>query len=209
MIAEKEAQNHFYDGWLYRKFLDPSLADIRKRISRLIPENTTVLDVGCGTGDQLFYLSSQIRRGIGVELSATMIKTCEDQARARGINNCEFLLANADRLPIFEDQSFDYAITSLVIHEMPESARIPVLTEMMRLGKRLILLDWIYPQPSLMKKMSTHLVERLAGKAHYAGFQSFMQQGGMPALILTLGLEILETQITGKGNMQLWVCKTP
>lgn len=209
MNVETEAQNHFYDGWIYRKILDPSLGGIRKRVSRLITENATVLDVGCGTGDQLFFLSQQIKSGLGVELSATMIKTCEEQALARGIKNCDFLLADASNLSSLEDKSFDYAITSLVIHEMPESIRIPVLTEMMRLAKQLIIVDWIYPQPSLLKKMSTHLVERLAGREHYAGFKSFIKQGGMPALISTLGLETLETQITGKGNMQLWVLGTP
>jgi len=209
MEVDTEAQNHFYDGWIYRKLLDPSLRGIRKRVSRLISGNTTVLDVGCGTGDQLFYLSSQIKSGLGVELSATMIKTCEDQARVRGIKNCEFLLADASNLSALKDKSFDYAISSLVIHEMPEAIRIPVLSEMMRLGKQLILVDWIYPQPLVMRKMTTHFIERLAGREHYAGFRSFMQQGGMPSLIKSLGLETLETQITGKGNMQIWVCRTP
>ncbi|NQV41569.1 MAG: class I SAM-dependent methyltransferase [Candidatus Marinimicrobia bacterium] len=209
MKIETEAQNHFYDGWIYRKILDPSLGSIRKRVSRLITENATVLDVGCGTGDQLFFLSNQIQSGLGVELSGTMIKTCEEQALARGIKNCDFLLADASNLSSLKDNSFDYAVTSLVIHEMPEAIRIPVLTEMTRLGKQLIIVDWIYPQPSMIKKISTHFVERLAGREHYAGFKSFIKQGGMPALINRLGLEIIETQITGKGNMQLWVCKTP
>ena len=209
MEVDTEAQNHFYDGWIYRKLLDPSLRGIRKRVSRLISGNATVLDVGCGTGDQLFYLSSQIKSGLGVELSATMIKTCEDQALVRGIKNCEFLLADASDLSALNDKSFDYAISSLVIHEMPEAIRIPVLSEMMRLGKQLILVDWIYPQPSVMRKMTTHFIERLAGREHYSGFRSFMQQGGMPSLIKSLGLETLETQITGKGNMQIWVCRTP
>ena len=209
MEVDTEAQNHFYDGWIYRKLLDPSLRGIRKRVSRLISGNATVLDVGCGTGDQLFYLSSQIKSGLGVELSATMIKTCKDQALVRGIRNCEFLLADASNLSALKDKSFDYAISSLVIHEMPEAIRIPVLSEMMRLGKQLILVDWIYPQPSVTREMTTHFIERLAGREHYTGFRSFMQQWGMPYLIKTLGLETLETQITGKGNMQLWVCRTP
>ncbi|NQT62557.1 MAG: class I SAM-dependent methyltransferase [Candidatus Marinimicrobia bacterium] len=207
--AESQAQNHFYDGWIYRKLLDPSLRGIRIRISRLIPENSTVLDVGCGTGDQLFFISEQIKSGLGVELSANMINTCQEQARLRKITNFEFLLADASNLANLDNQAFDYAITSMVIHEMSEEVRIPVLKEMMRIGKQLILVDWIYPQPPMLKKFSTHLVERFAGKEHYAGFRSFMGQGGMPALIKTLGLDVVETQITGKGTIQLWVCRTP
>ncbi len=202
------AQDHFYDGWIYRKFLDPSLKGIRIRISRLIPENSTVLDVGCGTGDQLFFISDQIKSGLGVELSEAMINTCRDQARLRDISNCEFELADASNLVNLENQSFDYALTSLVIHEMPEAVRIPVLKEMARIGRQLILVDWIYPQPPPFKKFTTHLVERIAGKEHYAGFRSFMKQGGMPALIKTLGLDVVETQITGRGTIQLWVCRT-
>ena len=208
MTAETQAQNHFYDGWIYRKILDPSLTGIRKRVSRLIPENSTVVDIRCGTGDQLFYISRQIRAGVGIELSSTMINTCQEQARIRKITNCDFLLADARDIASHGDQTFDYAITSMVIHEMPEELRIPVLREMIRLGKQLILVDWIYPQPSLWKKFSTHFVERMAGQEHYAGFRSFMKQGGMPALIKTLGLETIETQITGKGTIQLWLCKS-
>lgn len=207
MDTDTQAQNHFYDGWIYRKLIDPSLKGIRKRISRLIPENSRVLDVGCGTGDQLFHISQQIQSGLGIELSATMVKTCQEQARARDIQNCKFLLADASNLSVLEDQAFDFAMASMVIHEMPEALRVPVLTEMIRLGNRLILVDWIYPQPQLMRKLATHFVERLAGKEHYTGFRSFMKQGGMPALIKTLGFETLETQITGKGTIQLWVCQ--
>lgn len=201
------AGNHYYDGWFYQKFIDPSLRGIRKRISKIIPEGSTVLDIGCGTGDQLFYLSKQIKSGLGVELSARMITTCEKQANSRDITNCEFLLADASDLSDLPEQSFDYALTSLVLHEMPEDLRLPILREMARLGKQLVLVDWIYPQPPLGRKITTHFFERVAGKAHYAGFRSFIQNGGMPALIKTLGVEVIETQITGKGTIQLWLCR--
>ena len=65
--VETQAQNHFYDGWIYRNLLDPSLRGIRIRISRLIPENSTVLDVGCNDGSLLDIFSSKGCRTIGVE----------------------------------------------------------------------------------------------------------------------------------------------
>ncbi len=202
-----QTQNHLYDGWIYRKFIDPALIGIRRRITKLISKDSTVLDVGCGTGNQLIHLAPQIKYGLGIELSETMINTCRQQVNTLGITHCEFQLADASSLPHLNDMSFDFAISSMVIHEMPTELRLPVLSEMKRLGKTIILADWIYPQPSRWKKLSTHIMERMAGRDHYSGFTSFIKAGGMPQLLKRTGMEVLETQITGKGTIQLWVCR--
>ena len=207
MIQNTQARNHFYDGWIYKRFIDPSLGGIRRRIAKIIPEGSRVIDIGCGTGDQLLFVAGQISSGVCVELSETMVKTGRFEAQQQGIDNCEFQLADATDLSHLEDQSFDFAMSSMVIHEMPIEKRLPVLKEMKRLGQQLILVDWIYPQPSLGKLLGTHLIEFMAGWEHYSGFRSYMKQGGTPALIEASDLEILETQVTTKGTIQLWVCR--
>jgi SAM-dependent methyltransferase len=207
MDQKIEAKNHFYDGWIYRQFIDPSLAGIRKRIAKIVPAGSSVIDVGCGTGDQLLHIADKIVHGVCIELSETMVKTGRKQAKRQGAGHCEFQLADATDLSHLEDQSFDFAMSSMVIHEMPEEKRIPVLKEMKRLGKQLILVDWINPQPSNWRLVGTHMVEFMAGWEHYSGFRSFMKQGGMPKLIEAVGLETIETQITTKGTIQLWLCK--
>ncbi|MEA3287193.1 MAG: class I SAM-dependent methyltransferase [Candidatus Marinimicrobia bacterium] len=208
MIRKTQARNHFYDGWIYKQFIDPSLGGIRRRIAGIVPQGSRVIDIGCGTGDQLMHIAGQISTGVCVELSETMVKTGSLQAEQQGIQNCEFQLADATSLAHLEDQSFDFAMSSMVIHEMPIEKRLPVLQEMKRLGKQLILVDWIHPQPSYIKLLGTHFIEFMAGWEHYSGFRSFMKHGGIPALIETVGLEILETQITTKGTIQLWICKS-
>ncbi len=207
MIQDTQARNHFYDGWIYRKFIDPSLGGIRRRIAKIIPEGSRVIDIGGGTGDQLLHIADQIHWGICIELSEAMVKTGRFQAERRGISNCEFQLADATDLSHLADQSFDFAMSSMVIHEMPRKNRLPVLNEMKRLGKQIILADWIYPQPSTIKLVGTHFIEFMAGWEHYSGFRSFMKNQGTPALIEAAGLEIVETQITTKGTIQLWLCK--
>lgn len=200
-------KDHLYDGWFYRHFIDPSLAGIRRRIAKLVPEGSRVLDVGCGSGDQLLYLAPQIESGLGVELSAKMIKCSQRQTRLRQITNCQFELRDAAQLDHLEANHFDIVMSSMVIHEMPEAARLPVLQEMKRLGKLIIIADWICPQPARWKNVSTNIIEWMAGRDHYAGFRSFMAGGGMPVLLETVGLEILDSQITSKGTIQLWVCQ--
>jgi len=208
MEADIQAQNHFYDGWIYRALIDPSLAGIRRRVAALVPKGSQVIDIGCGTGDQLFFLAGQISAGLGIELSDSMIKTARQQGILGNHDNCEFQLADATDLSHLDDKSFDFAMSSMVIHEMPEPRRLPVLKEMKRLGKQIILVDWINPQPSFWKNTGTHFVERMAGRGHYSGFRSFMKAGGIPALIERSELEIMETQITSKGTIQLWLCQS-
>ena len=105
-------RNHFYDGWIYRRLIDPSLASIRRRVAALVPGGSRVLDVGCGTGDQLFHLADQIDSGICVEMSQVMVETGRSQAQQRGVKNCDFHLADARDLSAFADQSFDIAMSS-------------------------------------------------------------------------------------------------
>ena len=201
------AQNHLYDGWLYRRFIDPSLAGIRRRITRLVPRGSRILDVGCGTGDQLRTLTRQISYGLGVELSQVMVETARREQDNLCSANVEFRLADASQLDDLADRSFDIAMSSMMIHEMPEEKRLPVLREMQRLGQQIILVDWICPQPSRWRAWGTHAIEFMAGQEHYAGFRSFMSTGGMPPLLAACGLEVLSTQITTKGTIQLWVCQ--
>jgi len=206
MSANIKAQNHFYDGWIYRIFVDPSLGGIRRRIAKIVPDGSRVIDVGCGTGDQLLFIADKISKGVCIELSETMVKTGKQQASSKGISNCDFQLADATDLSHLDDQSFDFAMCSMVIHEMPLDKRLPVLNEMKRLGKQIILVDWIHPHASIWKKLGTNSIEFMAGWEHYSGYRSFIKHGGMPELIAEAGLDIVETQITGKGTIQLWLC---
>lgn len=207
MIDESKAENHFYDGLFYRRFIDPALANIRKRVADIVPRGARVIDIGCGTGDQILFLADQIEAGVCVELSERMHRVAKDRATRSGVDNCDFLLADATDLSSLEDKSFDFAMSSMVIHEMPQEKRIPVLAEMKRLGKKIILVDWICPQVSLAKAVSTHIIEFMAGWQHYSGYRSFMKQGGIPDLLDEMDLAVMDTQITSKGTIQLWVCE--
>ena len=66
-------KNDYYAGFLYGKCWDPLTSYMRDLIAALVPENTTVLDVGCGTGHQLLRMAPKIKSGVGVDLSDRMI----------------------------------------------------------------------------------------------------------------------------------------
>ncbi len=67
-----------------------------------------VLDVGCGSGVQSFYLGPHATEVVGIDLSEELIKIA--QKRCQGYQNVRFHVGDACNLP-FPDQSFDFIIS--------------------------------------------------------------------------------------------------
>lgn len=198
--------NSFFHGWLYRAFIDPALVPVRERVRSWIPEGSSVVDIGCGTGAQLFVLSDRIVRGLGVDLSQNQIEHARRRAGKLRLEHIEFIRADARRLDSIRDGEFDIAVASLVIHEMPMEHRLPVLNEVRRVARRLIVVDWEARQPTLWLRVGAHAIERMAGGDHYRGFRSFTDNGGIPELLKHTDLTVIDERETSKGTMRLWLC---
>jgi len=104
----------------------------------------TILDVGCGTGEDTLELAQAVGpngRVVGIDSSETMLKVARARAAADGQLPIEYMLADATHLP-FADASFDGCRASRVlghVHE-PELA----LAEMVRVtrpGARIVVAD--------------------------------------------------------------------
>lgn len=100
-------------------------------IDQWIKPNSRILDLGCGDGTLLRYLTDHKNvRGYGLEISPEGIQACV----AKGVNVIE---QNLDEgLENFEDGSFDTVIMSQTLQTM----RYPkeTLAEMTRIGKECI-----------------------------------------------------------------------
>jgi len=188
--AMSNGKNHYYDGWFYRKFIDPNLQEVRDIIASYLSENCSVIDIGCGTGAMSFSLAAKCRRIVGVELSPRMLRFANQQKAQLGLKQVDFVLGNASDLSQFRDREFDAAITSMVLHEMPAEIRGAVILEMVRIAKEVILADYAIPQPKKLSGYTTFPVEFVAGPSHFKGFLSFYKNGGLPGLLESLGLTI-------------------
>ncbi len=76
-----------------------------------IPENSSVLEVGCGTGDLLAAVKPS--RGVGVDISPEMVKVASNK-----YPNLEFRLMNAANEAFTE--KFDYIILSSLLGELDD-----------------------------------------------------------------------------------------
>ena len=66
----------------------------------------------------------------------------------------------------------------MVLHEMGVSQRLPVLREMQRLARNLVLVDYRVPPPANLAAVICRIIERLAGNYHYRNYLSFTKDGG-------------------------------
>mgnify|MGYP002628963602 CR=1 FL=1 len=199
-----EEKNHYYDGKIYRTFIDPSLKHVRDAITRLVPNGSKIIEIGCGTGDQLFNMGHKIKEGLCIELSEVMIETALREKEKLGFDHLNFVRLDATKLDKIHDKSFDVAISTLVIHEMPFEHRLKVIKEMKRVAHRVILIDWSFPLNPFTKKWGVHIVEFMAGWNHYQGFRSYMKHGGIPQLLEQAELKLLQKKVTTKGLITIW-----
>ncbi len=186
----KNQKDHFYQGWLYHFLVDPLLRRVHRLVRSQVKPGSTLIDIGCGTGELLFSLAEVGSELVGVETSERMWSFANRRAQRRGLNNVQILLGDGVKLENFSAGFFDYATACMVLHEMDASQRLPVLREMQRLAPKVILVDYRVPPPANPTVTMCRLIERLAGRRHFRNYTSFINNGGLLPLYETLGLSV-------------------
>lgn len=100
-----------------------------------IPENSTVLDVGCGTGISTFQLMQRVQgRGKfhGIDISKKMLDLARARAAHLGYANVDFSKGDAEQLD-FPEFSFDLVISNQSFLFFPDKQR--ALNEVFRVLK--------------------------------------------------------------------------
>jgi SAM-dependent methyltransferase len=80
------------------------------------------LDFGCGVGRLTRALGRRFEHAVGVDISAGMVERAAELNA--DVSACEFRVNDAPDLAIFEDDSFDFVYSSIVLQHLPSPADI-------------------------------------------------------------------------------------
>jgi SAM-dependent methyltransferase len=183
-------KDHWYDGWFYDKLIAPNQDRIFKEIKNVIEPNSSVIDVGCGTGRFSFTVSDKVAKVVGVDLSKKNIDKANQTLSKKSDSNITFHHSTLSHL-IEQNLHFDYAVMTYVIHEVNPEERITLLKEMAQIADKIIIGDYLVPVNKGFWSVINEIVEFLAGKEHYTNFKYFVANNGLSGLIKEAGLNLI------------------
>ncbi len=146
-----------------------------------------VVDLCCGTGQQLRRLADKDMTLTGVDLSQAMLY----QARKKSPESIHYLETDAGNTGLPAGK-FDAVIITFALHEKPAAEHLSIFKEACRLltPEGVILIADYCEAPEeissqLMSKVIFQSVERLAGINHYHCYKDWMTNGAVEGFLDT------------------------
>ena len=178
MVLDKSL---YYYGGPYHVLIDTITGEQRKQVLQFVPQGTSVLDAGCGTGELSLELKRKLNcQVVGVDLSVQMITFAQ---KRNPYSDVKFLHRDASHIPDFEDNAFDLAVMCQVMHEVPLNVQISITKELLRLANQVILSDYNSPMPKNSQSFVSRLIEATLGRDHHHNFHDYLNGGGLVAMI--------------------------
>jgi SAM-dependent methyltransferase len=186
-----ENKYHWYDGWFYDKIIAPNQDKLFGQIKELVEPDSNVIDVGCGTGRLEYALADKCKSVLGIDLSEKNIKTALSTLLKQPNIKISFCQGPLSKIINERQVHFDYAVLTYVIHEVDETERVDLLTEIASVADKIIIGDYLVPRPKGFGGFLSELIEFIAGADHYRNYKSYLANGGIYYLAGKTGLKII------------------
>ncbi|MDP3151007.1 MAG: class I SAM-dependent methyltransferase [Ignavibacteria bacterium] len=198
-----ENKDHWYDGWFYDKFIAPNQDTLFGQIKNLIEPNSSIIDVGCGTGRFSFSVSDKCKSVMGIDLSMRNIERANSILSEHPNDKISFQHKNISEITSGGKEHFDYAVMTYVIHEVDEEKRVNLLKEIAQVADKIILGDYLVPKPKGFWSGLNEIVEFVAGSEHYRNYKNYTANGGIYYLANKAGFKIITEIINQPSTSHL------
>lgn len=169
MNGEKE----YFDEWAktyddvegedWPVFLKWAFSEISKKLE--LTDNSTVLDLGTGTGRLILELSKTNRncRFIGLDVSEEMIERARENSEEAGLN-AEFIVGSMEKLSL-PSGSVDFVVSCAAIHHVKEKEKLfREILRVLKPGGRLVYADFFEKTDEEYEKRVGGLRRRFPGR---------------------------------------------
>ncbi|MBE0538379.1 MAG: class I SAM-dependent methyltransferase [Ignavibacterium sp.] len=183
-------KDHWYDGWFYDALIAPNQDRMFGEIKNVIKPDSTIIDVGCGTGRFSFSVADKVQKVVAIDVSKKNIDKANKTLSKKLNPKVSFLHLNLSEL-VKKNQRFDCAVMTYVIHEVNPEERVALLKEMSQIADQIIIGDYLVPVKKGFWNILNEVVEYLAGKEHYTNFKNFVANNGLAGLTEKANLNIV------------------
>lgn len=176
-------------AWSYDPLIGRALSSLRRRVDRELTDGPAgrILDLCCGTGEQVGRLCAQGLNAWGADINPHMLRQSHRHAKGR------FISMDAKRLAL-RSGSMEAVILSMALHEKRPALREEMIRETVRVlkpGGTLLVADYDPSEKTGRATWSLIVgIERIAGREHYACFRDFLNRGGLDPLFRTTPLTL-------------------
>jgi demethylmenaquinone methyltransferase/2-methoxy-6-polyprenyl-1,4-benzoquinol methylase len=196
-------EEYKYSAKFYDPLLFPFIRPIRNKVIAVVKKYhyRSILDVCCGTGDQLKLLKAHGFDGEGIDLSDAMLSVA-----GKGEHQAKCNHQDATNMH-YKDAKFDLVMTAFSLHEKSHTSARKIVEEMVRVtseGGDILIVDYeLSEKTSALSKMLIYFIEWLAGGDHYRNFRSYIKKGGLPELLSGITLTEVERHYFGQHGIVL------
>ena len=168
---------------IYDLLFSAALKQLRQDIRTYVSHKNyrRIVDICCGTGEQLRYLDRPGMKLYGIDSSLAML----ERARNACSDETELHLLDAEQ-DSFSVNSFDCAILSLALHEKHPAAARTIFMNCYSLLKEqgaLVIADFNTPSPGLWANLIGRylipFIEKCGGYEHHHHYSRWIEAGGL------------------------------
>ena len=155
MLISYKIQSKIYGLLDIIYFRKKSLNPRYMLINKIPNNNLNILEIAVGTAKNSILLAENKPnvKITGIDLSKEMLKIAQKTIKKNNISNIELLTMDGTNMT-FENETFDFIIVSLLLHELPENLSDRVLYECSRVLKnkgKIYVIEWERPKKIIEK----------------------------------------------------------
>jgi ubiquinone/menaquinone biosynthesis C-methylase UbiE/catechol 2,3-dioxygenase-like lactoylglutathione lyase family enzyme len=128
--------------------------DLQRLVELAAPRSSDrALDLSTGGGHAALAIAPHVARVTASDLTPRMLAAARELFRARGVENVDFVVADAERLP-FLDATFELVTVRIAPHHYADpQAAMREVARVLAPGGRFILIDNIAPEDPLLDRL--------------------------------------------------------